>query len=99
MEESRHRCHHTSEHLWGCGQTEEEDPELPGLPSGCEREVLARRSVDRDLKVSILQIYGDHPVIPVNSAQNRLRCLHPKRGPIHTQVQGGQVDDQPLTRP
>ena len=53
--------------------------------------------MDRDLKVRILQIYGDHPVVPANSAQNRLRCLHPKRGPIHTQVQGGQVDDRPPT--
>ena len=86
-----------SEHLRCCGQTEAEGLELPGLPSGCEPAVLARRRVDRDLKVRILQIYGDHPVVLANSTQNRLRCLHPKRGPIHTQIQGGQVDDQPPT--
>ena len=99
MEESQHRSHHASKHLWSCGQTEAEDLELPGLPYGCEPEILARRRVDRDLKVHILQMYGDHPVVPANRAKNRLRSLHLKRSPIHNQVQGGKVDDWPPTPP
>ena len=62
MEEAQHRCHHESEHLWHCGQLETKNPKLPGPASGCEPEKPATRRVDRDLKVRILQIYGDHPV-------------------------------------
>ena len=97
MEETRHRSHQASEDLWGCGQTKAEDPELPGPLSGSEPEKPARLRVDRNLKVSILQIYGDYPVVPPHGTKNSLRSLHPKRSPIHIQVQGGQVDNQPPT--
>ena len=55
--------------------------------------------MDRNLKVSILQIYGDHPVVPPHRTKNRLRSLHPKRSPIHIQVQSGQVDNRPPPPP
>ena len=84
MEESRHRSHHEGEHLRGCGQTEAKDPELPGLPSGCELEILARLRVDRDLKARILQIYEEHPVIPANRAQDHLRGLSEKESNPHS---------------
>ena len=83
MEESRHRSHHTSEHLWSCAQTEAEDLELPGPPSGCDPEVPARRRVDRDLKIRIIQIYGDHPVVPAKSAKPSERSPSEKESDPH----------------
>ena len=76
MEHYRYRSHDPGKYLRGRGEAETEGFELRDHPIDDKTKKLPAVGMDRDLKVCVLQVDGDHPVTPTNCTENRLVGLH-----------------------
>ena len=76
VEDGRNRSHDPDENLWGRGAAETQCCELINLAIGHKEEEGTRFQMYRNLKVSLPEIDGGHPVARTDGKQDRLNGLH-----------------------
>ena len=87
MEKRRHWSHDPCEHLRGSGEAKTESYELVDSAVDNESQKLPAVQVNRNMKVSIFEIDGDHPVKAPDGLQYRLVRLHLERRQLDETVQ------------
>ena len=92
VKDRRDWSHDAGEDFRGREQTETEGLELVSPPEGQEPKVPPAPWMIRNLEIGILQVDGDHPVVPLNCMENRLGGLHLERSLEHKPVQEGEGD-------
>ena len=95
MKHHRNRSHDLGKHLRASGEAETKSPKLIDCPINDKVKELAAVRMDRDLKVSILQVDVDHPVIFPNGTENQLVGLHLEASLQHKLVQARQIYHRP----
>ena len=86
------RGHDAGEDLRSRKKAKTESAELVDRLSHAKPEVLARRWMNRNLKVGILEIQGYQPIPLPKGLKNGLGGLHMKTGDIHKAIQAREVD-------
>ena len=94
MHDCGDRGHDTGKDLRSRRKAKTESAELVNRLSHAKPEVSARRWMNRNLKVGILEIQGHQPIPFAKGLKNGLGGLHMKVGDIHKAIEAREVDHQ-----
>ena len=99
MHDRGDRGHDAGKDLRSRRKAKTESAELVDRLSHAKPEVTARRWMNRNLKVGILEIQGYQPIPFPKGLKNGLGGLHMKMGDIHKAVQAREVDHRTAKSP
>ena len=97
MKNGTHSRGDSGEFSRGRGETERKSLELVGLAVVKKAEILPGSRLDRNMEVSILEIYGGNPLALAKSFPYSPLGLHLEFLLHYTEIQNLQIDDGPKT--
>ena len=95
MKNDRHRSHDPGKYLRGHGEAKAEGFELIHLSICNKPEVTTAVGMDRNLQVRILEVDGEHAVVPPHRLEDRLVGLHLDQRKLDEAVEGQQIYHRP----